>query len=185
MLDKAGVAPEQEQGAAPNNSFKPNPLRSGKKAAEKSCHLFASATQVGLTQVLALMVGRIAFGFLLAPALPLLPFALFADSPWATVTFVLAIAYPAALVLGPIAFLVLKRLKMLSFVPVVAASALLGAAAFATLALTTGVSTADLSALWRILLLVSGYAAMTGALFWFLALSANNSFKPNPLRGSA
>ena len=35
-----------------NNSFKPNLLRYGKNVAEKACHAFASATQVGLTQVL-------------------------------------------------------------------------------------------------------------------------------------
>ena len=37
---------------APNNSFKPNLLRSGKTVAEKACHAFASTTQVGLTQAL-------------------------------------------------------------------------------------------------------------------------------------
>ena len=36
----------------PNNSFKPKPLRSGKGMAERACHAFACATQVGLTQVL-------------------------------------------------------------------------------------------------------------------------------------
>ena len=35
-----------------NNSFKPNLLRYIKHMAEKACHVFASATQVGLTQVL-------------------------------------------------------------------------------------------------------------------------------------
>jgi hypothetical protein len=39
-------------GAAPNNSFKPNLLRSTKAMAEKACHGFGSTTQVGLTQVL-------------------------------------------------------------------------------------------------------------------------------------
>jgi len=37
---------------APNNSFKPKPLRSGKGMADKACHAFASTTQFGLTQVL-------------------------------------------------------------------------------------------------------------------------------------
>jgi hypothetical protein len=129
------------------------------------------------------MVGRIAVGFLLAPALPLLPFAFFADSPLATITFVLAIAYPFALVLGPIAYLLLKRLNLLNLTSVVLASALLGASAFGTLAFTMGMGTADRTGLWWPFLLVSGYAALTGALFWALALSANNSFKPNPLRG--
>ena len=36
----------------PNNAFKPNLLRSTKHMAEKACHVFGSATQVGLTQVL-------------------------------------------------------------------------------------------------------------------------------------
>ena len=36
----------------PNNSFKPNLLRYIKYMAEKACHVFASATQVGLTQAL-------------------------------------------------------------------------------------------------------------------------------------
>ncbi len=39
-------------GLAPNNSFKPNLLRSSKSVAEKACHAFASTTQVGLTQAL-------------------------------------------------------------------------------------------------------------------------------------
>ena len=39
-------------GAAPNNSFKPNLLRSTKAMAEKACHGFGSTTQVGLTQAL-------------------------------------------------------------------------------------------------------------------------------------
>ena len=38
--------------AQSNNSFKPNLLRYIKNMAEKACHVFASATQVGLTQVL-------------------------------------------------------------------------------------------------------------------------------------
>src|SRR3546814_18789261 len=37
---------------APNNSFKPNLLRYTNNMAEKACHVVASATQVGLTQVL-------------------------------------------------------------------------------------------------------------------------------------
>ena len=37
----------------PNNSFKPNLLRSSKTVAGKACHCFASTTQVGLIQVLA------------------------------------------------------------------------------------------------------------------------------------
>src|SRR5690606_7946968 len=37
----------------PNNSFKPNLLRYTKHMAEKACHVFGSATQVGLTQALA------------------------------------------------------------------------------------------------------------------------------------
>ncbi|MEG3158219.1 nuclear transport factor 2 family protein [Lysobacter zhanggongensis] len=36
----------------PNNSFKPNLLRSTNNMAEKACHVAGSATQVGLTQVL-------------------------------------------------------------------------------------------------------------------------------------
>jgi hypothetical protein len=36
----------------PNNSFKPNALRSTKHMAEKACHVFGSATHVGLTQAL-------------------------------------------------------------------------------------------------------------------------------------
>jgi hypothetical protein len=38
--------------ARPNDSFKPNLLRSGKHMAGAACHVFASTTQVGLTQVL-------------------------------------------------------------------------------------------------------------------------------------
>ena len=37
-----------------NNSFKPNLLRYTNNMAGKACHVVASATQVGLTQVLAL-----------------------------------------------------------------------------------------------------------------------------------
>ena len=37
-----------------NNSFKPNLLRYTKHMAEKACHVFGSATQVGLTQALGL-----------------------------------------------------------------------------------------------------------------------------------
>ena len=33
----------------PNKAFKPNLLRYSKRVAEKSCHAFASTTQVGLT----------------------------------------------------------------------------------------------------------------------------------------
>src|SRR5688572_31953401 len=40
---------------APNNSFKPNLLRYTKHMAERSCHVFGSTTQVGLTQALGLM----------------------------------------------------------------------------------------------------------------------------------
>ena len=36
----------------PNNSFKPNPLRSGNGVAGKACHAVACTTQVGLTQAL-------------------------------------------------------------------------------------------------------------------------------------
>ena len=39
-------------GLRPNNSFKPNLLRYTKHMAEKACHVFGSATQVGLTQAL-------------------------------------------------------------------------------------------------------------------------------------
>ena len=42
-------------GAAPNNSFKPNLLRSTKAMAGKACHGFGSTTQVGLTQALGAM----------------------------------------------------------------------------------------------------------------------------------
>jgi hypothetical protein len=41
-------------GTRPNNSFKPNLLRYTKHMAEKACHVFGSATQVGLTQALGL-----------------------------------------------------------------------------------------------------------------------------------
>ena len=41
--------------APPNNSFKPNLLRSGNSVAERACHAVASTTQVGLTQALGLM----------------------------------------------------------------------------------------------------------------------------------
>ncbi|MFC3552470.1 hypothetical protein ACFOLC_15810 [Lysobacter cavernae] len=40
---------------AHNNSFKPNLLRYIKYMTGKACHVFASATQVGLTQALGLM----------------------------------------------------------------------------------------------------------------------------------
>ena len=39
----------------PNNSFKPNLLRSTKAMAETACHGFGSTTQVGLTQALGVM----------------------------------------------------------------------------------------------------------------------------------
>ncbi len=39
----------------PNNSFKPNLLRSTKAMAEKACHGLGSTTQVGLTQALDAM----------------------------------------------------------------------------------------------------------------------------------
>jgi elongation factor Ts len=42
-------------GRRPNNSFKPNLLRSSESVAEKACHAFASTTQVGLIQVLGPM----------------------------------------------------------------------------------------------------------------------------------
>src|SRR3546814_3635617 len=38
-----------------NNSFKPNLLRCTNNLADKACHVVGSATQVGLTQALALM----------------------------------------------------------------------------------------------------------------------------------
>ena len=34
---------------APNNAFKPKPLRSTKHMAERACHVFGSATRFGLT----------------------------------------------------------------------------------------------------------------------------------------
>ena len=37
----------------PNNSFKPNLLRYTNNVAGKACHVVGSATQVGLTQALA------------------------------------------------------------------------------------------------------------------------------------
>src|SRR5690606_38663004 len=54
----------------PNNSFKPNLLRSTKAMAEKACHGFGSTTQVGLTQALGLMRTTLALSviFLAAPA---------------------------------------------------------------------------------------------------------------------
>src|SRR5690606_41744723 len=39
-------------GAAPNNSFKPNLLRYTKAMPEKACHGFGSTTQVGLTRAI-------------------------------------------------------------------------------------------------------------------------------------
>ena len=39
-------------GLRPNNSFKPNLLRSGNGVAEKACHAVTCTTQVGLTQAL-------------------------------------------------------------------------------------------------------------------------------------
>src|SRR3546814_12886329 len=38
--------------AGPNNAFKPNALRYTKHMAERACHVFGSATHVGLTSVL-------------------------------------------------------------------------------------------------------------------------------------
>jgi hypothetical protein len=50
--------------ATSNNSFKPNLLRSSKSVAKKTCHAFASTTQVGLIQVLgAAMIFRAALLF--------------------------------------------------------------------------------------------------------------------------
>ena len=48
----------------PNNSFKPNLLRSTKAMAERACHGFGSTTQVGLTQALCVgrSVGVVGFG---------------------------------------------------------------------------------------------------------------------------
>jgi hypothetical protein len=48
----------QRAQARPNDSFKPNLLRSGKKVAKRACHLFASTTQVGLTQVLGITMSH-------------------------------------------------------------------------------------------------------------------------------
>ena len=42
--------------ARPNNSFKPNLLRYTNNMAERACHVVASATQVGLTQVLGALM---------------------------------------------------------------------------------------------------------------------------------
>ena len=39
----------QTVGMAPNNAFKPKPLRSTKHMAEKACHVFGSTTRFGLT----------------------------------------------------------------------------------------------------------------------------------------
>ena len=50
----------------PNNSFKPNLLRSGKNMAEKACHVFTSTTQVGLIQALGDMGQRSARAILCA-----------------------------------------------------------------------------------------------------------------------
>src|SRR3546814_9666177 len=41
---------------APNSSFNPNPLRSTNNMAGRACHVVGSTTQVGLTQVLGLMI---------------------------------------------------------------------------------------------------------------------------------
>jgi hypothetical protein len=54
----------------PNNSFKPNLLRSSISVAEKACHASASTTQVGLIQVLAVMTNNLALAVLF-----LIPFA--------------------------------------------------------------------------------------------------------------
>ena len=43
----------------PNNSFKPNLLRSTKAMAERACHGFGSTTQVGLTQALGVTTKRL------------------------------------------------------------------------------------------------------------------------------
>jgi len=53
----------QTHRAAPNNSFKPKPLRSGKNMAEKACHVFTSTTRFGLTQALGATVSSIATEF--------------------------------------------------------------------------------------------------------------------------
>src|SRR3546814_2210695 len=45
----------QHRRLRPNNSFKPNLLRYTNNMAGRACHVVASATQVGLTQVLGLM----------------------------------------------------------------------------------------------------------------------------------
>ena len=44
--------PEPSSSVVPNSSFKPKLLRSGKYVAGRACHVFACATQFGLTQVL-------------------------------------------------------------------------------------------------------------------------------------
>src|SRR3546814_18977748 len=41
---------------APNSSFNPNPLRSTNNMAGRACPVVGSTTQVGLTQVLGLMI---------------------------------------------------------------------------------------------------------------------------------
>jgi len=46
---------QQGSGDAPNNSFKPKPLRSSKGMAGKACHAFASTTRFGLTHALGLI----------------------------------------------------------------------------------------------------------------------------------
>ena len=48
--------------ARPNNSFKPNLLRSTNNMAERACHVVGSTTQVGLTQALGLNIEIIMSG---------------------------------------------------------------------------------------------------------------------------
>ena len=57
---------------APNNSFKPKPLRYTKGMAEKACHAFGSTTRFGLTQALGLMDTILRF-MLLASIVAVLP----------------------------------------------------------------------------------------------------------------
>ena len=52
LPEKIIISRRESTQVAPNNSFKPKPLRSTKHMAEKACHVFGSTTHFGLTQAL-------------------------------------------------------------------------------------------------------------------------------------
>src|SRR5690606_22242017 len=58
--------------SAPNNSFKPNALRSTNNMAGRACHVVGSATHVGLTQALGPMTSKLGIGWKLGLAAILL-----------------------------------------------------------------------------------------------------------------